>query len=185
MPVQPQHRFSVEDYHRMIEAGVFAEDERLELLEGVIVEMSPQRPRHAEVIRRLCDPRFVTVGPEYVVQSQLPLTLGPDAEPEPDVAVVPRKDQGYGDSHPTGAFLVFEVSRDSLRKDRLLKAAIYARAGIPEYVIVNLAGHCLEIHRDPDPTASRYRTVVTLAEGDRFESTAVSGFAFVVADLLA
>lgn len=185
LALEPQRRLSVLDYHRMIAAGVFGEDERLELLEGVIVEMSPQRPRHAEAIRRLCDPRFAAVGPEYVVQSQLPLTLGPDAEPEPDVAVVRRRDHGYADRHPTAAFLVFEVAFDSLRKDRVAKAAIYARAGIPEYVIVNLTGNCLEVHRDPDPSASRYRTVTTLTIGERFESAAVSGFAFAVADLLA
>ena len=70
--LEHQHRLSVEDYHRMIAAGVFDEDERLELLEGVIVEISPQGPRHARVIRRLCDPQFVTAGSGFVVQSQLP-----------------------------------------------------------------------------------------------------------------
>ena len=91
LALEPQRRLSVDDYHRMIAAGVFDEDEHIELLEGVIVEMSPQRPRHAEVIRRLCDPRFVTAGPDHVVQAQLPLSLGEASEPEPDVAVVPRR----------------------------------------------------------------------------------------------
>jgi Uma2 family endonuclease len=183
--MEPQRRLSVEDYHRMIEAGVFDEDERLELLEGVIVEMSPQRPRHAEVISRLCDPRFVTVGPEFLVRSQLPLTLGPESEPEPDVAVVHRNPKGYAANHPTSAFLVVEVSGDSLRKDRVAKAAIYAHAGIGEYVIANLADECLEVHRDPDARARRYQTISTLRAGDRFESASVPGFGFAVTDLLA
>lgn len=169
----------------MIAAGVFDNDERLELLEGVIVEMSPQRPRHAEVIRRLCDPSFMRVPAEVLVQAQLPLTLAPDSEPEPDVAVVPRAPGGYRDRHPTTALLVFEVSGESLRKDRVVKAAAYARAGIPEYVIVNLEDECLEVRRDPDRTASHYRAVLLLTASDGFESVAIPGLAFRVSDLLA
>lgn len=182
--LEHQHRLTVGDYHRMIAAGVFEEGARLELLEGLIVEMSPQTPRHARVIRRLCDPQFVTPGPDFVVQAQLPLTLAPDSEPEPDVAVVARAEAAHPDRHPATAALVFEVSGESLRKDRLAKGAIYASAGIPEYVIANLAQGCLESHREPDPVARRYRTVVTLSAEDRFESLSVPGFAFTVADLL-
>ncbi|HET7291233.1 MAG TPA: Uma2 family endonuclease [Vicinamibacteria bacterium] len=182
--LEPRRRLRIDEYHRMIAAGVFDEGERLELIEGVIVEMSPQSPRHAEVISRLCDPRFVSAGPDCLVRSRLPLTLAPDSEPEPDVAVVPRTAKGYGDGHPTTALLVFEVAGDSLRKDRPAKAQVYARAGIPEYVIVNLAQGTLEVHRDPDPEAQRYRTVTTLGRTDRFESSAVHDDAFSVAALL-
>ena len=168
----------------MIDAGVFAEDERLELLEGMIVEMSPQNPRHAFVIRRLCDARFVSPGPGCMVQCQLPLTLGSDSESEPDVAVVSRAAGGDRSAHPATALLVFEVAGESLRRDRLVKAALYAAARIPEYVIVNLLEDCLEVHRDPDASARRYRTVTTLAAQDRFESSAAPGFSFSVADLL-
>src|SRR5262245_52491793 len=183
--LEHQHRLSVQDYHRMIRAGIFEADARLELLQGVIVEMSPQTPRHAEVIRRLCDPRFATIPADCVIQSQLSLTLGPDSEPEPDVAVVPRSETGQADSHPRSARLVIEVAAESLRKDRLAKSPLYARAGIPEYVIVNLTQSCLEVQRDPDPGAGRYRTSLTLTSGSRFESVAVPGFAFDVAALLA
>src|SRR5262245_35302979 len=114
--LEHQRRLSVEDYHRMITAGVFDEDERLELLEGVIVEMSPQSPRHAIIIQRLCDRQFTSPGPDCVVRSQLPLTLAADSEPEPDVAVVPRNASGDRDEHPSTALLIFEVASDSLRK---------------------------------------------------------------------
>lgn len=183
--LERQRRLTVGDYHRMVAADVFDEHDHVELLEGVIVEMSPQSPRHAKVIRRLCDPRFVTAGPDCVVQCQLPLTLVPDSEPEPDVAVIRMSVNDERNEHPSTALLVFEVARESLRKDRLAKAGLYARAGIPEYVIVNLAQDCLEVHRDPDPPARRYRTVTTLLAPDRFQSTAVPGYAFAVADLLA
>jgi Uma2 family endonuclease len=152
----------------------------VELIEGVIVEMTPQGPRHAKLVRRLCDPTFVRVPPAYVVQCQLPLTLGADSEPEPDVSVVRRADAASSTSHPTSAALVFEVAGDSLPKDRLTKSALYACAGIPEYVIVNVEQACLEVHRDPDPASRRYRTLVTLAGGQGFESAAVPGFAFRV-----
>jgi len=183
--LESQRRLRVEDYHRMVAAAVFEEDERLELLEGVIVQMSPQSPRHAVVITRLCDPQFAAVGPDCLVRAQLPLTLEPDSEPEPDVAIVRRGEGGDRHRHPSSALAVFEVASDSLRKDRLAKAVLYAQAGIPEYVIVNLAQECLEVHRDPDRKGRRYRTLTTLAETDRFESVSVAGLAFLVADLLA
>jgi len=183
--LESQRRLRVEDYHRMVAAGVFEEDERLELLEGVIVQMSPQSPRHAIVITRLCDPQFAAVGPDSLVRAQLPLTLEPNSEPEPDVAIVRRAEGGDRHRHPSSALAVFEVASDSLRKDRLAKAVLYAQAGIPEYVIVNLAQECLEVHRDPDPKGRRYRTLTTLAGTDRFQSASVASLAFLVADLLA
>jgi len=185
LALEPQRRLSVADYHRMIAAGVLDEDERIELLEGVIVEMSPQGPRHAELIRRLCDPQFAATPSGYIIQAQLPLALGPDSEPEPDVAVVLRQPGGYGTAHPTTAALVFEVSGESLRKDRFVKSAIYAGAGIPEYVIVNVDEGSLEVLREPDPAAGQYRSRTVLGRSDSFVSGSVPGFAFEVGRLLA
>jgi Uma2 family endonuclease len=175
-----QRRLSAEDYHQMIGAGILGEDDRVELLEGVIVEMTPQGPKHAKLIRRLCDPTFARVPPDHVVQCQLPLTIDPDSEPEPDVSVVRRADAMSDDSHPTTAALVFEVAGESLPRDRLTKAALYAGAGIPEYAIVAVDQTCLEVYRDPDPASRRYRTLVTLSGDQAFESAAVPGFAFRV-----
>ena len=169
----------------MIETGILDEDDRVELIEGVIVEMTPQGPKHAKLIRRLCDPTFSRVPSDHLLQCQLPLTLGSDAEPEPDVSIVRRADAASDASHPTTAALVFEVAGESLQKDRLTKSALYAGAGIPEYVIINLEQDCLEVHRDPDPASRRYRTLVTLAGDQAFESTAVCGLAFRVASLFA
>ena len=167
----------------MAEAGILDEDDRVELIEGVIVEMSPQAPKHARLIQRLCDPTFANVPLDLVIRCQLPLTLSRDSEPEPDVSVVLRVDAASKGSHPTTAALVFEVAGESLQKDRLTKSALYASAGVPEYVIVNVEQECLEVHRDPDASSRRYRTLVTLSGADRFESAAVSGFAFRVASL--
>jgi Uma2 family endonuclease len=178
-----QRRLSVGDYHRMIEAGILDEDDHVELLEGVMVQMTPQGPRHAKLIRRLCDPTFARVSPDHVVQCQLPLTIGEHSEPEPDISIVRRADAASDTSHPTTAAVVFEVAGESLKNDRLTKAALYASAGIPEYVIVNVEGDCLEVHRDPDPASHRYRTLATLAGEQIFESSAVPGFAFRVSAL--
>ena len=178
-----QRRLSVGDYHRMIGAGILAEDDHVELLEGVIVQLTPQGPKHAKLIRRLCDPTFARVTPDHVVQCQLPVTIGDDSEPEPDVSIVRRTDAASDTSHPTTAAVVFEVAGESLKNDRLTKSALYASAGIPEYVIVNVDEECLEVHRDPDPASRRYRSLATLAGDQGFESSAVPGFAFRVASL--
>jgi Uma2 family endonuclease len=178
-----QRRLSAGDYHRMIGAGILDENDHVELIKGVIVEMTPQGPKHATLIQRLCDPMFARVPSDMVVRCQLPLTIGRDSEPEPDVSIVRRADAASKTSHPTTAALVFEVAGESLPKDRLTKMALYAGAGIPEYVIVNTEQDSLEVHRDPDPASRRYRTLTTLAGDQGFESSAVPGFAFRVVAL--
>lgn len=169
----------------MIDAGVFDEDERVELLQGVIVNVSPQTADHALIVERLSDPLFVHLPAEFVIRCQLPLALSETDEPEPDLAVIERGTPRSRERQPTTARLVFEVATESLRKDREIKAALYARAGIPEYVIVNLKEDCLEVHRDPDAPAGRYRALVRLDKGDAFSSTSVPGLAFSISELLA
>jgi Uma2 family endonuclease len=178
-------RLRLPEYHRMVAAGVFDEDEGVELLEGVIVRMSPQNADHALVVARLSDPLFVALPEDHVVRCQLPLSLSDADEPEPDVAVIVRSTPRSRREQPTTARLVFEVAGDSLRKDREVKGPLYARAGIPEYVIVNLVEETLEVHRDPDPAAGRFRSISTLEKGARFDSVAVPGITLSVADLLA
>ncbi len=178
-------RLHAGEYHRMIEAGVFDEDERVELLEGVIVSGAPQNVHHALVVERLGDPRFVHLPDAFVIRCRLPLALSDADEPEPDVAVIARDAPRSRQQHPTSARLVFEVAADSLRKDRDIKAALYARAGIPEYVIVNLKDECLEVHRDPDRDAGRYVAVTRIDRTGSFASASVVGLRLGVDELLA
>lgn len=179
-------RLGAEEYHRMIDAGVLDEDERVELLEGVIVAVSPQNAHHALVVERLSDPRFIHLPDAFVVRCQLPLTLSDADEPDPDVAVIPRDAARSRRQHPTTAHLVFEVAADSLRKDRDIKTGLYARAGSPEYVIVNLKDERLEVHRDPDPAAAgRYASVTRIDASGTFASQSVVGLRFEVGELLA
>ncbi len=173
------------EYHRMIDAGIFDEDEHIELLEGVIVAMSPQNALHALVVERLGDPRFLQLPDAFVVRCQLPLALSATDEPEPDVAVIPRDAPRSRQQHPGTARLVFEVAGESLRRDREIKAGLYARAGVEEYVIVNLVEECLEVHRDPLPGSGRYAALTRVDRAGRFASVAVSGVVFDVAARLA
>ncbi len=154
--LESPRRLSVDEYHRMIEAGILDEDERLELLEGVIVAMSPQDEPHAWPIQRLTRILTRVLGDEYDLRVQLPLTLGRSNEPEPDLAVVRAGPRTKG-RHPRTALLVIEVAKDSLRKDRTLKAALYARFRVPEYWIVNIEAENVEVFTEPRPRSGVYR----------------------------
>lgn len=168
----------------MIEAGIFDEDEHVELLEGLLVAVTPQREDHSKVILRLTRALNGALGDAYEVRPQLPLTLGEDSEPEPDVAVVLAADARSRTEHPRSAVLVVEVAADSLRKDREIKGALYVRAGVPEYWIVNLADRCVEIYSDPDAGAGRYRTVATVGASGEVAAGTLPGFSIRVATLL-
>jgi len=144
----PRRRFTREEYYRMAELGLFR-SERVELIEGDIIKMSPVSAEHVTCVHRLFQWLF-QVFSDATVRIQSPLNLG-DSEPEPDIAVVPGKAGDYLHAHPTTALLVVEVAQTSLEYDREVKAPLYARAGIPEYWIVNLDGQCIEVYRDPAP----------------------------------
>jgi Uma2 family endonuclease len=129
-----------------VELGAF-EDERIELLRGLLVEMSPQHPLHAGVVGKLSELLVLALVGKAHVRVQLPFALSDDSEPETDIAVVPVAD--YTIDHPHTAFLIIEVAQSSLRKDRFIKAALYAEAGIPEYWIVDVVGRAVEVHGHP------------------------------------
>ena len=160
-------RWTREEYYKMAEQGIIAPDERVELIEGEIISMSPQKSRHAATIfvtAKVLSPIF---APHNHVRIQGPLALGPTSEPEPDIAVVAGSERDYMDAHPTTALLVVEVSDTTLAYDRGLKASLYAKAGIPEYWILNLPDQRLEVRREPVPMADQpfgygYRVVLTL-----------------------
>jgi len=151
------HRFRVDAYHRMLEAGILSEDDHVELLEGVIVEMSPQGAAHARIVARLNRFLVLSVGESFEVRPQLPLTLDEQSEPEPDLAVVPAE-AGISDEHPHHALLVVEVASASLEHDRKVKARLYARASIPEYWLVDAERKCIEVYREPDTAQGHYRS---------------------------
>jgi Uma2 family endonuclease len=158
-------RIRLEEYHRIIEAGILGEDERVQLIDGMLVTMPPQGRAHAFVVQELTRVFARHLGDEFRVLCQLPLALAGDSEPEPDLAVVRAGEAASSAHHPGTALLVVEVAGDSLRLDRRTKAALYARNGIPEYWIVNLAEALVEVHTDPDP-AGLYRRVFPCRRGE-------------------
>ena len=171
-----------DEYERMIETGILGPEDRVELLEGEIVEMSPERSRHATAVDLALACLRAAFGPGFTIRVQHPLSLGDRSEPEPDLAVVEGGPRDYTDRHPSGAALVVEVADTSLEHDRVRKARIYARAGIPEYWIVNLAEERLEIHRDPGPEGYRSRTIS--GRPDSVAALAASLASIAVSDLL-
>lgn len=145
--IEELHRYSLDEYHRLIEAGGFGEDERIELLDGLLVAMSPKTPRHERAIRWLAGWLFAWVDREaYEVGVGSPLTLV-TSEPEPDLAVFERG--GPAPYHPATAALVIEVSFSSLVRDLGVKAELYAAAGIPEYWVLDLDAGRMVVHRAP------------------------------------
>jgi Uma2 family endonuclease len=166
------------EYDRMVELGLF-QDERIELIRGVLVKMSPQRAPHASSVEKLTELLVVRLQGRFKVRIQLPLALSDDSEPEPDVAIVPLGD--YDSEHPTTAFLVVEVADSSLKQDRA-KVAVYASAGIAEYWIVNLNARTVEVYSSPE--GDRYAEVRTLRAGDTLRPEALPEVALAVAEIL-
>lgn len=140
----PVHRLDVDTYNRIVESGAL-EGQRVELLDGVLVEMSPQSPAHSTVVTRMM--RHFAAEPRWWMQVQAPLEVRPDSEPEPDIAM-------YADPPPAGqhhrtALLVIEVAVSSQMIDRNVKATKYANAGIPTYWLVDVPARTVEVRTEP------------------------------------
>jgi Uma2 family endonuclease len=154
-----------QEYERLTEIGFFGPDERLELIQGEIVKKMPQNSPHATAITLTMDVLRPILPDDHHLRSQLPLAVSDLSEPEPDVAVVAGTARDYRNAHPMTAALIVEVSDTTLNADRVTKAAIYARALIPEYWIININDRQLEVHRQPGPMRSHrlghYYYVVT------------------------
>lgn len=161
-----RHRFTVADYYRMAEVGVLREDDRVELVEGEIVRMTPAGSRHAGCVKRLVALLTSRIGGRAVVSVQDPLALGDLSVPEPDVAVLKPREDFYAESHPQAAdvLLLIEVADSSLAYDRDEKGPLYARHGIAEYWLVDLTQSLVLVHTAP--SASGYGHVETKRRGD-------------------
>jgi Uma2 family endonuclease len=150
IPLEPLWRWSVDQYHAMIRAGVLTEDDPLELLDGWLVVTMPKTPAHSSSTAGTRDALALVLPPGWFARVQEPVTL-PTSEPEPDVAVVQGDRHRYVDRHPgpQDIALVVEVADSTLQRDRIFKKQLYAEAGIAVYWIVNLAENRLEVHTRP------------------------------------
>jgi len=153
-------RVTAKAYFAMAECGILAPDDRVELLAGLIVAMSPHSPGHDATIDRINRALQRALGPEVLIRIQSSFPVSDSSVPEPDISVVPGAPEDYFEAHPTRAHLIVEVAHSSVPQDRLTKAPIYARAGVPTYWLVNLRDRCVEVFRDPED--GKYRSVERL-----------------------
>lgn len=167
------HHFSVEDYHRMGEAGIF-EGQRVELLNGKIVDMSPIKSNHAGTVKRLVRLLSDLLDDSYLLSVQDPIQLDTSSEPQPDLAILKFREDFYTRSHPTpeDTVLLIEVADSSLEKDRTVKLPLYASAGIPEVWIVNLPEQQVERYREP--AQDRYTDIHIFLPGEQM-GTEIAG----------
>ena len=188
-PPVPMKRWKRVEYERLVDRGVFEPGDRIELIDGLLLVSEPQSSPHytaIQLVERVLSRAF---GEGWTVRTQAPIALDDTSEPEPDVAVVRGGVRDFAVAHPADPVLVVEVAASSLAFDREHKASLYARAGRPEYWIVNLIDRVLEVRRDPAPEPSApygwdYALVDVLGPTDRVSARGAPAVEISVVDLL-
>ena len=175
---------TVDEYHRMGEAGILTEDDRVELIEGELVAMAPIGSDHSGTVNALNHLLVMAVHGRAVVAVQNPVILDDRSEPQPDFAVLRYRDDHYRRATPRAedVVLIVEIANSSLNYDRAVKRPLYARRGIPEYWIVNVSGHEVEVCRTP--VGDRYDTITRAVRGDVLEPALLPGVTISVDALL-
>ena len=177
-----RRRWTRAEYDQVIETGGFGPEDRIEVLDGELWEMTPQEARHATVCAQVGDVLRTAFGDGFSIRGQSPIALDDVSEPEPDVAVIRGSQFDYLGDHPAVPLLIVEVSASSLSFDRGRKLAAYARNGIAEYWIVNLTAATLEVHRAP--TGGAFASVAMLHKGETVTPLHASDAPIPVADIL-
>ena len=179
-----RRRFTVDEYDRMTQAGILGEDDRVELLEGEIVEMAPIGSRHAACVKRLNQLMSQRVAGRAIVAVQDPIKLSDFSEPQPDLALLRPRPDFYSESHPgpDDVLLVVEVSDTSADYDRAVKVPLYAAAAIPEVWLVDLAAGTIEVHRGP--SSGGYGDVEAMSGVQTFAPQALSDLVLSVSDII-
>jgi Uma2 family endonuclease len=177
-------RFSVEEYRKMVQAGILKEDDRVELLKGEVVEMVPIGPRHAHCVDRLTDRLGASLRGRAILRVQGPISLGPHSEPQPDLALLRPPMERYAGSHPEpgDVLLVIEVAETTVEEDRTRKIPLYAQTGVREAWFVDLPAQTVEVHRSP--TAAGYGSVRKLGRGQAVSPEAFPDIRLPVDEIL-
>jgi Uma2 family endonuclease len=184
-----RRRWTVEEFYRLLDLGFF-DEQRVQLIEGVILQAGPQLNLHAVATALTADALRSAFGPAYWVRLQASLDLTPYSVPDPDLAVVTGAPRTHNvNQNPTSALLIVEVSLTTLAFDRRRKGSLYARAGIEDYWIVNLVDRHLEVYRNPAPDSSQrygfgYADLNVLTPTDHATPLAAPQARIAVADLL-
>ena len=169
------------EYEQLTALGAFGE-ERIELLDGVLVPMSPIGPRHSSAVDLLTLLLVRALGDRARIRVQNPFGASDVSEPQPDVLVAPLR--SYSDAHPTEALLVIEVAESSLARDRGQKLRICAERNIPEYWIADVVSRRIEVHRDPEPAHGAYRSARFFEPAEEIALAAFPDVSVRVADVL-
>jgi Uma2 family endonuclease len=182
-------RWTRREYDALIERGILAPEDRVELIDGLLVVAEPQSAYHYTAIGLVVRALTRAFGEGWTVRSQGPLALDETSEPEPDVAVVRGDLLDYASAHPSDPVLVVEVALSSVALDRRYKSSLYARAGRREYWVLDLVNRTLEVRREPAPSASapygwNYASVRILMAGDSIRALAATEAPIAVSDLL-
>jgi Uma2 family endonuclease len=185
MSVQIARRhFNIAEYYKMAAAGVFTEDDRVELIEGEIVEMNPIGSRHAACVGRLTKFLGQLAGGEAIVWVRNPVQVSDYSEPLPDVALLKRRDDFYAQANPrpSDVLLIIEVADSSVEYDRNIKMPLYARAGIPEVWLVNLPKETVEIYTEP--REGDYREIQLVKRGEPLAAKSIPNLTIDSGDIL-
>jgi Uma2 family endonuclease len=181
--VPKRTRISVERYQKMAECGAFTREDRIELIEGDMLDMAPNGTPHISLTAQLTRLLVLTLGDRAVVSPMAPVVLGDFSEPEPDLAVLKPRADFYRGKRPDAAdaLLVIEISESSLAFDQGIKRALYARYGIPEYWVVDVTGRCLHVYREPN--AAGFAWTETVGTAGSVEASTLPGLRIEVRDL--
>lgn len=185
MSTQPARRpFTTSEYHRLIEIGILTENDRVELLNGEVIEMAPIGPRHAACVKRLAELLAARLRRTATIGVQDPVQLDEYFEPEPDITILKRRPDFYVEGHPTPAdiLIAVEVADATLDTDRRVKLPAYARAGIPEVWLVNLIEDRIEVHSRPNRDV--YQEIRICLRGDRVISPTLPKLKLKADDIL-
>lgn len=179
-----RRRFAVSEYRRMAQAGILGEDDRVELIDGEVIQMTPIGRRHASCVNRLTKLFVKTFEDDAVVSVQNPVMLSEYTEPQPDLAVLRPSPELYAAGHPIpqDVFLVVEVAETSAELDRRVKLPLYAQSAIQEAWLVDLQHETVTVYRDPAPGG--FRTAREMHRGEKLAPLAFPDRAVTVAAIL-
>ncbi|WP_017721776.1 Uma2 family endonuclease [Kamptonema formosum] len=179
-----RRQFTVKTYQKMIEAGIFTEEDRVELIRGEIIEMTPIGRRHAAYVNRLVTLFTGCLGNRAIVAPQNPVELGERSQPQPDVALLQPRPDFYEAVYPQpeNIFLLVEVADTAVESDRLVKIPLYAEEGILEVWLVDINEECVEVYRQPAPAG--YQEVRKCRRGDSLSLLAFPDITIIADEVL-
>ena len=169
-----RRKFTVKQYHQMVEAEILTEDDRVELIKGEIIEMTPIGRRHAACVARLVQLLLIRLGQRAIIWPQNPIELDDTSEPQPDITLLQPRSDFYESGHPQpqDILLLIEVADTTVESDRQIKIPLYAENGILEVWLVDINEQCIEVYREPSPNG--YQNVQRLVRGQNLSILAFS-----------